>query len=595
MTNSILSGQVPWSSFDRRSRWIVQEAVGQLIGDYVSRETLRALAPGQLLGVRAVGNKRAAFAWQDLQRVLDEPQSAPSHVGSADRLRGNLELPVAVKPHDEVMLEDLDHGPQWIIRKLLQLHEISAPACLSLAWLASLCEQQLTSVEGVGPQRAQQFIEAMCARRDQRERRTPAAEQFHSALAKINGTEVPRLAGLKVQTDALPRDFQTCFVKVQAAAPAGTPPLAFVLMASVRELCDSAGLHASEAEHFVAKRDSLFAQHVILRALRTADSDVDITVATHLMIAVDGNDRWGPDTWQKLTGLPPTDLLDSLRRLLCGESAPDHRFARTYLEDLEMLQAMRGGETLQHVGKRYSITRERVRQRIASLGYRGRLEATELRESADADQVRVRTSAETFARCYPGCSPGEMAEGLGLTREVASRFCSELQWLTLVDEDASRAKQWALRNSRYMHLCKVALRQAATLAFPITKNEYDKLRDKKFFVGPSSSRVLQLFRSWRDACDAAGVESGEGARTWGEHHQWSKREMIDAVARFLVDPRHQGQSDRYDEWKKALPGGGDLPSRSTILIHLKASWSEIRRDALIALRGTWQRPQDANT
>lgn len=515
--------------------------------------------------------------------------------GSGASPQGNLGLPVSIEPHDEITLEDLDHGQCWIIERLFRMRDTNTPACLSLAWLASLSQQELLSVDGVGLQRAQQFIESMCARRAQRDSRTPAAQHFHDAMADGGDRELPRLASLKVDPEVLPRDFQACFVRVREADSAGTPPLAFILMASVRELCDRAGLRATEAERFVARRDSLFAQHVILRALRMAGSDADITVATHLMIAANGEDRWSPDAWQRLTGLHPKDLLDSLRRLLREESRQDYTPAHLYLEDIEMLQEMRAGATLKDVGNRYSISRQRVQQRIATLGYRGRLEATESRERADADRARTRSSAEAFARRFPGCSPGEMAEGLSLTREVASQLCSDLDWLTLTDDNALRAEQQERRNSNYMHECKRALQQAATLAFPVTVTEYNTLLDQKFIVGPSVARILQLFRSWRDACDAAGVESGQSFRVWGEHHRWSKGEMIDAVARFLVDPRYQGQADRYDEWKKALPGGGDLPSRSTIRLHLQASWSKIRHDALIALRGTWQWPQDANT
>jgi hypothetical protein len=106
--------------------------------------------------------------------------------------------------------------------------------------------------------------------------------------------------------------------------------------------------------------------------------------------------------------------------------------------------------------------------------------------------------------------------------------------------------------------------------------------------------MLQIFGSWRQACDDAGVESGKSPRHAGEHLKWSHTELMDVVIRYLLHPAFRGQAEQYRLWKESQPENAELPSREAICNNLRIPWNRIKAKVLKRARQTWKPDNRSN-
>jgi hypothetical protein len=129
-----------------------------------------------------------------------------------------------------------------------------------------------------------------------------------------------------------------------------------------------------------------------------------------------------------------------------------------------------------------------------------------------------------------------------------------------------------MANERYSDLeIARALRAAAKVAGePLSVGKYDKIRAT--FDGPSAIRLIQRFGSWSQACQAAGVRSGDPKRSYAR--KWERSQIVEFVRTYLALSRKVSFAD-FSNWLKQVP---NAPSAATCR-NVGISWSALLKSA----------------
>jgi hypothetical protein len=114
----------------------------------------------------------------------------------------------------------------------------------------------------------------------------------------------------------------------------------------------------------------------------------------------------------------------------------------------------------------------------------------------------------------------------------------------------------------------------------------------------SSQRVLQLFGSWKSACDLAGVECGETLRET-YNRDFSEDECLRFVASYLQNKDLKSTQDGYVIWRENHETPDRVPSIGTVRNRISRDWGVVTNRALYILRSQWfdkekQESSDAN-
>ena len=104
------------------------------------------------------------------------------------------------------------------------------------------------------------------------------------------------------------------------------------------------------------------------------------------------------------------------------------------------------------------------------------------------------------------------------------------------------------------------------MEFPLSQKSYTRLIEQRLAEGPSAGRIWQVFGTWSQACDEAGVESfGTGRQ--GIERRWSEDEMLMMVRTYVIEETRRPTAERYDGWARLQ---ADAPSLGTIRNRLGA-------------------------
>ncbi len=580
-----------WETFDPRTRWIIRAALGAKGELPISIDALRTITWTAILSVNAVGAKRGRAAWEELQRVITtedgiargEYRQPPFCLGCQ-----LPSLPTVVADSDVVRLVDLDPSVAWIVERLFEQNEARVPERLSLRWLTALEMVTLQAVDGVGALRAADAIAYLAECDRLRTRASSAAEALCEALASAPPKAAAALDSLAIDSTLLPEEFGTSYVDVLERVGQTGHGLRWVLTATALDLCAAAGLDGPSASDFVERRDECFSHAFIAKAILIGGDPSLVRIAATLKISMSGKVRWSSGDWETQTGLSCKEFVPMARALLCAVGKAKSTQEWSYIEDVEMLDELRAGATLKMVGAKRGLSRERVRQRVLRLGYQRNIDLSETRDRLVDTENQFRLVVEGFVRSHPGCTPSELANAVGVPLARVAKECERLNWLTISDASHDEPGSVTAARLRTASRSIKALREAATLAYPLKKLDYDNLRANNFINGPSSSRILQVFGSWRLACEAAGIECGKSPRRAGHNLWWSRSELIDIVSKYLLDPAYQGQAEHYQQWRESHPASADLPSFTTIQNNLRIPWVQTRILALRRARQSWE-------
>jgi hypothetical protein len=117
---------------------------------------------------------------------------------------------------------------------------------------------------------------------------------------------------------------------------------------------------------------------------------------------------------------------------------------------------------------------------------------------------------------------------------------------------------------------------------PLTGPYYEKLRTVGQIYGPSEARIIQIFGTWRKACERAGIESKASVRaSYGS--TWTEDELITIVGDFLVESKSSSARE-FDDWCRLEIS---RPSFGTIKNKFE-TWENAKTTALLQLRKSWQ-------
>jgi hypothetical protein len=236
----------------------------------------------------------------------------------------------------------------------------------------------------------------------------------------------------------------------------------------------------------------------------------------------------------------------------------------------EMVDLRSSGKSLEEIGEKFGITRERVRQILVKAGAPSFQEVKALRESIRADKLEeVKNSAIQIASQHPNKTLDEIADELQVSPVELRRIMTSQELNLFARPLRTGVQKWSDQE------IIETLREAATLEFPLTVNAYSKLIEDGFLKGPSAARISQRFRSWQAACDLANVEAGSRTRPL-DLSRWTDDDLYAAVIDYLQLPQSTGAATDYDSWAY---GQDDVPSMGTLRNRL-GSWNQIRNTAI---------------
>lgn len=233
------------------------------------------------------------------------------------------------------------------------------------------------------------------------------------------------------------------------------------------------------------------------------------------------------------------------------------------------------GATYQVIGDEVGLTRERVRQLILRADGPDTTIARQARQHTRDVVLRdLAKRAISDRRENPGSTILAAAERLGTT-DVLLRRCLAPEVLKLYVDPRKRStalRKWTIEQM------VAAIQEAATMAFPLTANDYQNCLSQRLFLGPSIVRIQQVFGSWLAACEAAGVEGGQPRRA-GYSSRWRDDDLLAFVTSYLSEVESTGTFAGYDAWAR---GRDDAPSGQTLRNRL-GSWIGIKKLALARL------------
>jgi hypothetical protein len=249
------------------------------------------------------------------------------------------------------------------------------------------------------------------------------------------------------------------------------------------------------------------------------------------------------------------------------------------------------GNTLESIASSVDLTRERVRQILEEVG----IDTKFLSERKAISATKVNETLEAIGKWiveHPGCTPAEIAKVFGIPEnDVAgmvpgwaghlvldSRF-EQVRGETEARKVSKSRIIQAIRLAATIHDVEARPQQSMTLY--LTGPRYISLQKEGLIDGPTLPRILQVFGTWSNACDNAGVSCDEPVREIYER-RWSRVEMSQSVAEFLVSEGHKGVS-KYDEWARRDDA---RPSFGTVRNEF-GGWKAAYEEALRLLRSNW--------
>lgn len=244
----------------------------------------------------------------------------------------------------------------------------------------------------------------------------------------------------------------------------------------------------------------------------------------------------------------------------------------------EMVARRRRGQTLEKIGQRYGLSRERARQIIKeidpSLVAR---EVGKIKRKARAEKV-VNIRNDVRKRIYgewdslSHLTVAEISIRLNISEAVIKDSLSRTRIAILEgNEVRDNANLQQFTDAQI----KKALRDAASFGTPLTAKNYASLLKAGKFQGPSVPRLLQRFGGWIAACEFARVQPGKAVRSYSR--EWSNKKLFEILVEFLLDPK--AESDTYASFDKWLRTKNEYPSAQTVRNNL-GDWRVIKADAL---------------
>lgn len=245
--------------------------------------------------------------------------------------------------------------------------------------------------------------------------------------------------------------------------------------------------------------------------------------------------------------------------------------------DLKILRMRINSETLEEIGNKVGLTRERVRQILVQISP-DLMSTIELLKSGVQQKqgLVIKNKLEEIFHQYGAIYCSELAFELGLNEGDALQLVPKKYKKFIFDNSPELVSRptWSKED------CLNALRKAGTYFFPVKQSDYDDLITIGEIKGPSLAYMYWKIGRWSDLCVEAGIEFVPSVRT--EYSRiWSEEELISYICRFFKEPEISGSYASYDAWRERQPD--HVPS-GVLIRNTFGSWSNVKRKALEGLR-----------
>jgi len=577
-------GSILLSEIDAPKRWIVEQLLlsqGVPLTDKIPVAWLCALNEEDLLTVKCVGSIRAKdfiqfFATQKNLNIISHKSPNTNILFANNGVNLNSFI---IDQYGSILLSEIDPSKRWLVEQLLLLQHLSLNDEIPVAWLCELNEKDFLEVKGVGSKRAKDFINYITGLKNKFEADDNLTKELIDQIAKAPNVINNSLKKVKLDLAYLDPDLRNALACFEEFHEEANPSIFSILSMEILPLVKSGNFTLGRARVVIAERNSKFCAKLVQAHLRAGVEPDVVVCAALIKVAVDA--AWVFKEWRNVLDLAPEDLLCTLNKLISLSRDLDKNIL-FYIKDLSILNKISNGKTLSEVGREIGLTRERVRQRLRRIGISiGNLQLVNQRQEED-----IRSRIEKYVIGHPGCTLQEIASKFDCSTIEAKKFAKKNYWLVL-DEIEEIAVD-TCTNERIRIKAIDALKNAATLTFPVTHMAYHQLIQDSLVRGPSAVRIIQLYGSWRNACDQAGVECGQGNLLPGQTALWAPQEVLNCVSRYLLDPTCRGSSQRYKQWKSSQDRPDEIPSLGTIMNVLCRPWKLARHRALINLRHNWE-------
>lgn len=255
-------------------------------------------------------------------------------------------------------------------------------------------------------------------------------------------------------------------------------------------------------------------------------------------------------TWDDVAGKARADAQ--------AGSRDETRAHRELTRNEQILTRWSAGLTLDEVGAEFGVTRERVRQIVKSSGWAREFTPADRREQARNEELAALEAAwlDTIRAAALRAGSGQaIADETGLAyRDVMDILRRNAIDCLGVGRYDPRDKDFSDQD-----LIDALLAAREANGGTLTSQSYRAWVDRNPGQ-PSGVTVANRFRTWSQACKAAGIE----ARSQDRKVYWTWPRLIDAVRRFLAEhPDERPTVAAYDAWAS---GHKDRPSLALVRI-----------------------------
>lgn len=239
------------------------------------------------------------------------------------------------------------------------------------------------------------------------------------------------------------------------------------------------------------------------------------------------------------------------------------------------------GSTLEEVGQKYGLTRERIRQLLKKHGFN----LDELKVSSRSARKRQKTEElETFIsdRLKGGADFQSIAHDAGVSLSTVERLGRVDHDLVVMARVNRKRLAPLYSEAEILECLRVANR---LLGGVMTSVEYEgvavaqKLDDGRDW--PGRQTAMGRFGSWRKALVAAGLPANPSSAIAGQR-QYEAEHCIDAILEVERSLGHAPSAREYDLYARS---NGGLPSLSTVR-HRHGQWHVAVARAIAFRRST---------
>ena len=312
--------------------------------------------------------------------------------------------------------------------------------------------------------------------------------------------------------------------------------------------------------------------------------------------------------WKNVASLCTTDLTAIIQTPICKQfrlkllgfhydGVPLHESMENFnltlhqAKSLLMIALAEDGMTLNEIALQFGLSRERARQILREIGFSIRTIRNQRVDNNKLNQELLTQTIVSWITAHPGCRVTEVSYALSISESVVISLCPQATKGLLLIVKKKRDSDAYRRYSRQQTLD--ALKKAFEIrnpsmsmysvgeTEPLTGPFYEKLRNENAVVGPSQARIIQVFGTWKEACEEAGVPCVDAVRDVYEL-RWTDDELINQLAEFISTSESPNAAN-FETWCQQDDSRASL---GTIRNQI-GQWAESSELALLLLRKRW--------